>query len=209
MASTVIPTSSGLTQTFDLVRRAQRGEGRALERLFARYYDRVRAIVRHRLGPNLRELWDSCDVVQETFIHAIRAFDRFEMRDEASVIGWLARIAEHTIKGIADHKFADKRNPPGRVPIGERSSEYEGPQVRDGRPGPYESIEQQEQVERVQRCLVALPDEYREIIMQRNYKQRSWREVAKRTGRPTEDAARMMYARALLELRRRMRGLRG
>ena len=203
MTSTVIPNS--VTRTLDLVQRAQGGESVALERLLSRYYERVRAIVRHRLGAKLRELCDSGDVVQETFIHAIRAFDRFEMRDEASVINWLARIAEHTIKGIAAYKFADKRKPPGRI---EGLSGCEGLQVRDGGPSPYESIVQREEIELIRESLEALPEPYREVIVQHDFLGRGWREIAERTGRPSEDAARMMYARALLELRRKMRKLR-
>ena len=42
------------TETIDLVRRAQRGDDDALNRLIDRYYDRIQRIVRIRLGPRLR-----------------------------------------------------------------------------------------------------------------------------------------------------------
>ena len=62
-----------------LVRQAQDGDLEALGRLFERYYDRVRKIVRARLGRNLRAAVDSVDVMQDTFVAAVQAFDRFEM----------------------------------------------------------------------------------------------------------------------------------
>ena len=40
--------------TINLVHRAQNGDGEALDRLIGRYYERVRRIVRLRLGPRLR-----------------------------------------------------------------------------------------------------------------------------------------------------------
>ena len=65
-----------LTRSVELVRRAQAGERPALERLFERYYDRVRRIVRARLGPELRLRVESVDILQETFTAAVGSFDR-------------------------------------------------------------------------------------------------------------------------------------
>ena len=87
-----------LTTTFLLVRRAKGGEEEALGSLFARYYPRVSKIVRLRLGKTLLGVLDATDILQETFVAAIKAFKRFELRDEASVINWLSRIAERKIR---------------------------------------------------------------------------------------------------------------
>ena len=46
---------------------------------------------------------------------------------------------------------------------------------------------------------------YRQVIVERSYRRRTWKEIAELTGRPTEDAARMMYVRALKELRKGLR----
>ena len=56
-----------LTQSLDLVRSAQNGDGGALNLLFERYYERVRRVVRMRLGNKLRQEMDSGDILQETF----------------------------------------------------------------------------------------------------------------------------------------------
>ena len=50
------------------------------------------------------------------------------------------------------------------------------------------------------RILERLPEEYRELILLRNYAGASWESVAEETGRPSAAAARMMHARALVEL---------
>ena len=46
---------SSLTQTMDLVLHAKKGDDQAFNRLFARYYDRIRSVVRVRMGARLRK----------------------------------------------------------------------------------------------------------------------------------------------------------
>src|SRR5262249_1015540 len=99
-----------ITHSLDLVLRAQEGDREALNRLIERYYERVRRIGRLRLGSHLREMVDSGDILQETFITAVRLFDDFEMREEASLINWLARLAERQIIAAADFYGAKKRD---------------------------------------------------------------------------------------------------
>src|SRR5262245_29002800 len=91
-----------LDLTLQLVRRVQSGDRAALQPLFERYYDRVRRIARVRLGAGLRQRMDSGDIVQETFIAALSGFDRFELRDEASLLQWLAVLLENRIRDAAD-----------------------------------------------------------------------------------------------------------
>ena len=102
--------SQELDRTFDLVHRAQRGDQDALGRLFDRYYERVRKIVRMRLRSDLRSMLDSSDILQETFAQAVKGFDKFELRDKASVINWLSKIAQHKIFEGVDYHSAKKRD---------------------------------------------------------------------------------------------------
>ena len=190
-----------LTKTYILVRRAKEGQKEALGRLFDRYYERVRKIVHLRLGDKLRGLMDSDDILQDTFINAIKSFDRFEMRNEASVINWLSRIAERAIMRQAQHFRAEKRNAK-QVPIDELDSQDLGIQIADGQRGPGTSMARREQAQTIEACIQELPEQYREIIVLRNYVEYSWEEVAKEHGRPSVDAARMMHAKAMVELNR-------
>ena len=66
----------------------------ALSALVARYHDRVLRIVRARLGPGLRNHLDSQDLVQDTFAAVVRDFEHYEVREEASLVHWLARLAQ-------------------------------------------------------------------------------------------------------------------
>ena len=102
--------TDSLTHSLDLLRRAKDGDEVALNRLCERYYERVRRVVRMRLGRGLREMVDSGDILQETFLQAVRAFDGFETRDEASLVNWLCKLAERQIIAAADYHGAQKRD---------------------------------------------------------------------------------------------------
>jgi RNA polymerase sigma-70 factor (subfamily 1) len=194
----------------ELVRRAQGGEDEALNELFGRYYERVRRIVRLRLGRDLRGALDSGDILQETFAASVRALDRFEMRDDSSLIHWLSKIAEHQIKAAADYHGAQKRDRKRAVPFAfepDGSGAASGPpEPEDLAPPPIERMVEAEDARALETVLEELRDDYREVILHRDYEGASWETIATWMGSPSPDAARMLYARAVAELSSRVRG---
>lgn len=198
-----------VTVSLDLVRQAQEGQNAALNRLFERYYDRVRRVVRLRLGRHLRASLDSADILQETFIAAVRCFDRFEMRDEASLINWLSKLAERQIMAAADYHNARKRDRRREVGLptipGSGSHSGFAAQLADDATQPLEGLAEGEQLQIVEECIEELDQEHRELVILRNYVGASWETVAEQTGRPSAAAARMMHARALIELSKLVR----
>ncbi|HED63995.1 MAG TPA: sigma-70 family RNA polymerase sigma factor, partial [Planctomycetes bacterium] len=104
------PTDSRTADSIALIRDYQGGNRAALDRLVERYYDRVVPIVRSRMGPWLREVESVEDLVQETFLAAVREFDRFEIREERALIHWLAKLAERRILNAARHHRRAKRD---------------------------------------------------------------------------------------------------
>jgi RNA polymerase sigma-70 factor (ECF subfamily) len=195
-----------LTITIDLLQRAQGGNKEALNRLFDRYYERVRRIVRLRLGNRLRQRVESGDILQETFIAAVGDFDRFEVRDEASFINWLSKIAERQVLAAADYFGAQKRNTAREVPlVTHDTSGRIGLDPAETGLGPGEEADRVEQTRLVEECIEALPETYKELIILRNYAGASWDVVAEETGRPSAAAARMMHATAMIELGKAIR----
>jgi RNA polymerase sigma-70 factor (ECF subfamily) len=194
-----------ITRSLELVLRAQQGDREALNRLFQRYYDRVRAIVRLRLGMKLRERVDSSDIAQEAFVAALLSFESFEMREPASFIQWLSRIVERQIMAAADYHGAKKRDHRREMPLpahnGEAGTATVPFDLEDGDGlRPIDIVGDSEERARVEGCIERLPEEYRELILLRDYAGASWEAVAEETGRPTAAAARMMHARAMIEL---------
>jgi RNA polymerase sigma-70 factor (ECF subfamily) len=199
-----------LTRTLELVRRAQAGDGESLERLLARYYDRVRRIVRLRLGKKLREKLESGDILQEVFLDAVNRFDRFEMRDEASLLQWLSRKVEWQIGDQADRLSAAKRDAHKETPL-DAPAAIEGEEaaaaieIRERAPQPFEEASSNEDRETVEACMEQLSEEYRELIILRDYVGYSWEEIAAQARRPSAGAARMMHAKAMIELGKLLR----
>lgn len=191
-------------RSLDLVRRAQEGEMPALSQLFERYYERVRHLVRMRLGPDLRGALDSGDICQNTFIAAVQAFDRFEMKHERSLLHWLGKIAEHQIRDAADYNFALKRDRKREVALRHiLESQASGDlvcELADPAPDPAQLLSDGEETRVVEGELHKLRADYRDVILLRDFERASWQEVAECLGSPGPNAARMLYARALTHL---------
>src|SRR4029434_5023749 len=110
-----------------------------------------------RLGARLRETVDSGDILQETFMAAVRSLDSFEMREEASLINWLSRLAERQIIAAADYHGAKKRDQQRNVslqgPTSLTSTRTATISFADETTGPLEKLAAREQTDVVEGCL--------------------------------------------------------
>lgn len=195
------------TRTIELVRRAQDGDRRSLERILERYYPRLHRIVRVRLGARLRTELDSTDILQETLMVAANKIHDFEPRNEASLINWLSKLAEHKITDQASYHNAKKRKS-GRKISFEGNDPNASTQLvlepADEAPGPPEAACHTEETEVVEECMRELPEHYRNLILMRNYAGMSWAEIGQETDK-SDAAARMMHVKAIVELGKLMR----
>ncbi len=199
-----------LAKTWDLVKKAQGGDSDSMNRLFARYYERVRHNVRARIGRKLREELETADILQPAFAKAFQNFDRFEMRDERSLLHWLAEYAHGQVHDAADHANAQKRRAP-KPPL-RLDESYDGlmrTELPGKEPSPSECAVRQEGQAAVEACLDELPDHYRRVIVLRDYDGLEWLEIARVMEKNTDSAVRELYRRALQELSHRLqqRGL--
>ena len=103
-------SNDALVESLELLRRARDGDERALGVLLLRYQDRLRRIVRILLGPRLRELEESMDVVQETYLVALREIGTFEPRSHGAILGWLTAITRNRIGDAWRKETAQKRD---------------------------------------------------------------------------------------------------
>jgi len=199
-------------RSIELIRGAQAGDQAALNRLFARYYDRVRRIVRLRLGNRLREHLESADVLQGTFVAAVEDFERFEARDESSLIHWLAKLAEREILDAARYHGAQKRDAGRAVALEAIRAACASGELRIEPSAPTDlplgKLEDEEERELVESAIRSLPDEMRELVVLRHYVGASWADVVRELGHRTERAARVAHGKAMLALGARLRELR-
>lgn len=198
--------SDALEKTRVLIEEAQRGSDRAANELFARFTPQVWKIVRLGMGRKLRRRMESMDLVQETLAEAFQNLDRFEYRYEGSFVRYLARLAERRILHAAEREGAAKRDVKREVPLAppaplDHSAPPEFDHLRDS-VVPLDQAIQRESQEAVAEALADLKPQYREFLILRNFLGLPFKEVARQTGSPSDGAARMMHAKAGLELKR-------
>lgn len=171
----------------ELVERAQAGDRVAYGQLVERFSERLRVLVRSRLGPGLRETVDPEDVVQETFYRALEGIERFEWRGEDSFMRWLGSIAENVVRKAA--RRAARTDEAREV--------LEIPADTDS---PGRRLRREERRERLERALGALPPDHREVLRLTRIEGLTTREVAVRMGR-SQGAVKQLAFRALRRLR--------
>ncbi len=179
----------------DLVRRARDGDYTAFEELVSRHERRVYASARRITG----RTEDAEDVVQETFLSAMKALPHF--RGEALFSTWLTRIAtNHSLKVLR------KRRGLPTVPLAEETGddaavqrpEYIAPWAED----PAVAATRPETQALLDAALAALPENLRSVFLLRDVDGLSTAETAEALGlTPANVKVRLLRARLALRER--------
>jgi RNA polymerase sigma-70 factor (ECF subfamily) len=170
------------------------------------YRDYLTILARMQIGRRLQGKVCPEDVVQETFLHAVRDFAQFRGSSDKELAGWLrqvlaARLADQ-VRRYCGTQGRDVRLEQALQIELDRSS-----QVLDlGLVAPHSSPSQQaarhEQGWWLATALEQLPEDYRQVLVLRHLEECDFAEVARRMGRSVE-AVKKLWARALARLRRR------
>jgi RNA polymerase sigma-70 factor (subfamily 1) len=185
--------------TDDLVRGAVAGRPEAVDALYARVAPRVLSYVRLRMGQSLRERMDSRDILQATLLKSFERFGEFQGSGKPALMAWLARIAEREILDRADYHQRARRSVRREDPLSAED-------VLEARVTSVLSrIIRDERAEKLEQAMEGLSDAHREIILLRKFQELPFREIATRLGK-SEDACRMLLARALSALTLRLAG---
>lgn len=176
-----------ITQT--LCEQARGGDRRAYDRLFSLHADRALMFVRARLGPKLREKMESVDILQDAYLAAHQAFDRFQYTDEGAFTRWLCRIIENRIRDAGDYHNAAKRQA--------------APLPAPDPTGPITALDRAEHREKLLKALDGLSDDYRRVLLLRFFEDYSAEEAGQAMDR-SAGAIRKLTARALVELGKRL-----
>jgi RNA polymerase sigma-70 factor (ECF subfamily) len=180
-------------ETAALIERAKGGSGSALDALYARCAGKLLPLIRLRMGRSLRSDLESRDILQAVLLKSFQRLGQFQGQGSESLMAWLARIAQNEIRDRVDYHGRQRRDAAKRVPLEEASS----------LPQPVRSALSQvivtEEAERLERALESLTDGQREAILLRQFEELTFPEMAARLG-TSEDACRMMFARAMTAL---------
>lgn len=190
-------------KTQELVVLAKGGDKSALEQLYRVYAERVRWMVRLRMGRELRRKLDSMDVVQDVLIHALGGITDFTYENEGDFVRWLSKIAENELRGNLRRLHAEKRDVRKEL----RLDNY-GPTTGDGFLGtlgpikattPSVIMSRKEDLAKLEKAMDELKAEYREAIILTKIEGLSYEKVATRLDK-SPDAVRMLATRAMVAL---------
>jgi len=128
------------------------------------------------------------DIFQDTFIKVIRTLKRGVYQEEGKFLPWVMRISHNL---VIDH--FRKSN---RIPIFESKNDFDIFQIiGDDVPNVESSMIDKQVVEDLQKLITELPDDQREVLIMRLYKDMSFKEIAESTGVSINTAlGRMRYA---------------
>ena len=166
--------------------------------LFERQRRRLTVLAHYRMGPQLRGLVETDDILQETLLKAFQQLEHFTYRTPGSFSRWLARIMDHVIADSARYHGRQKRNAAEVIPL-RSASMPEGPEPADSRT-PSRLLAQDERFRALLRELDKLPDDYRQVILLTKLEGLSTQEVAETMGKSREAVALLLH-RALKRFR--------
>lgn len=187
--------------TLKLVTSAQDGNERAVEDLFARYLPRTRQIVAFRMGWRIQQLEEHDDLVQEALLRVFQGLERFESRSEGSFRSWVASCVECAIQDRLRHADRKKRGSGNVKRLGDLHPDGLSDSIFAAQgETPSAVLQGKELEERIQECMLKLPDRFREVILLRAFCSMSYEEITTSLGFEREATARQAYSRAVRKL---------
>jgi RNA polymerase sigma-70 factor (ECF subfamily) len=190
--------------THQLVSSAQNGDRFALEQLCNVYAERIRRIVRLRVGPELRVQLESMDLVQDALIAAVTGLKDFRDHNDGDFMRWLVKITENRIRDRVDHIHAAKRDIRRQVRLEDDSDN----QSSCGKPYQYAPIvtttpsvmlARREELDRLEKAMDRLTDDYRQVLLLAKIEGLSHEQIAERMKRSPAAVAKLL-SRAIVAL---------
>lgn len=166
------------------------GDEKALEVLINRHNKRISSFIYSKvLDRDVTE-----DIFQDTFIKVIKTLKKGSYSEEGKFLPWVMRIAHNL---IIDHFRKNKR-----MPMFEGSDDFNiFSVIGDDKPNAEKQLIQDQITADLQHLIEELPDDQKEVLVMRIYKDMSFKEISENTGVSINTAlGRMRYA--LINLRK-------
>ncbi len=190
-------------KTQELVALAKDGDNLALDQLYKAYGERVRRIVRLRMGKELRPKLDSMDLVQDALVSALEGIGGFTYSNEGDFLRWLSKIAENTLRDNLDKFYTDKRDI--RKEVRPDSFRRTTGTMFFGADGPIDTttprviMSRKEDLDKLEKAIDELKPEYRQVVVLTKIEGLSYKEIGRKLGK-SADAVGMLLSRAMVVL---------
>jgi RNA polymerase sigma-70 factor (ECF subfamily) len=153
----------------DMLKRLHGGDRTAMAELYDRYFDRLYSLVFNQVDRN-RDIAE--DIVQETFLAALKSAEGFKGRSSAYT--WLCSIAYHK---VADHYRRQSRERK-RMVSGIDVDTVDDTDNPGRQPQPDSLIESAETRQVVNEALAKLPWDYRQVLILKYVEEMSVMEIS-------------------------------
>ena len=156
------------------------------------------------LDPQLRGKLDPADLVQQALLRAHLAFDGLRDRQPAVLSAWLRKILARTMADAMKHYQRDKRDLGLELSLEadlDRSTSGLAAWLAADHTSPSQRAEKNEELLRLADALALLPENYREVVVQKHLQGRTLQQIAEQNGR-TIPAVVALLRRGLAELRK-------
>jgi RNA polymerase sigma-70 factor (ECF subfamily) len=156
----------------------------------------------------LRVRCDDSDLVQETLLEALRDLPGFAGTTEKQLLAWLRRILLRNLADQLKHHKARARTWIGQESLEsmlDRSAPAVQAALMQGTSSPSTRVSRREEAALLADGLARLPEDYRQVLVLRNFQRLPFEQVAQRMGR-SPGAVRMLWARSLERLHRELEG---
>ena len=187
------PGSLSFDTSMKLLLRAQGGDADALNSLLKRYLPSLRRWASGRLPGWARDRLDTDDLIQESILAVLPHVESFQPRREGALRAYLRQALLNRIR--TEIRRVERR--PKRVDVDVNDERFGQP---DPGLSPLEEAIGKEMVESYEAALGRLRAEDREAIVARLEMCCSFEQLAEVLDKPSPDAARMAFSRALLRL---------
>ena len=191
--------SHALSTVVDHLAEARSGSREAVGTVLETYRPYLTKIARHKLDPDLAAKGGASDLVQETFLEAVRDFGRFTGSSPDEFKAWLrCLLVHHAGKLRRCYQATHKRKVSRETSLDAGSMSGVGPVAHHTSPSGRAVAN--ERASAVERAIARLPAEYGEVIRLRYREQRSLDEIAALLGR-TPNSIAVLWFRAIRRVR--------
>jgi RNA polymerase sigma-70 factor, ECF subfamily len=203
MGATIMLDSS---EMLDVLRRAGSGDQDAVAAVFALHHDRLEQMIRLRMDRRLQGRIDPADVLQETFMEAVRRVGEFAREPTTSVYLWLRFLTCQKLVDLTRRHLGSKMRDAGqeisihRGSLPQASSVSLAAQLLGHFTSPSHAVVRAETQLRVQEALNSMDPIDREVLALRHFELLSNGEVAQVLGL-SKAAASNRYVRALKRMK--------
>ncbi|MGE0538416.1 MAG: sigma-70 family RNA polymerase sigma factor [Pirellulales bacterium] len=175
---------------------ARDGDVAALEQLWTACRDYLRLAAARELSAELRAKLSPSDIVQETLTAAQQSLVQFRGTTDEELHGWLRRILHNQVTQ-AHRRFlaAEKRDVRREQSLDGKACQCHDPRLEQ-HATPWRALAADERAVALRTALAKLPEDYRQVIVQRAWERRSFAEIAGELGR-SEAAVRKLWLRGL------------